>query len=95
MGSVCVRVLLKRVCFVMSGLNYKGRQLSMQRNESPAYPGRPVAGILPEVSWVPDPNRSNSGLNFELASEQCSRTAAPAAENPSKISRSVYRSYKL
>lgn len=66
----------------------------MQRNEGPAsYPGRPVAGLPPEVSWMPDPAaaasaRSNHTLTLDPTGEQCARTAP--SENPnSKFSRSV------
>ena len=52
----------------------------MQRSEGPAYPGRPVTGIPPEVSWMSDQSssaaRSNSALTFDPSAtgEQCSRT---------------------
>ena len=56
----------------------------MQRNEGPAYHGRPVGGILPEVSWVTDASRSNSAIHFDPTGEHCSRTA-PAENTSGKI----------
>ena len=62
---------------------------SMQRNEGPAYHGRPVGGILPEVSWIPDASRSNSAILFDPTGEHCSRTA-PAESTSGKISRLAF-----
>lgn len=66
----------------------------MQRNEGPAYTGRPVASIPPEVSWIAaDPSTgagrsANSALGFDpVAGEQCSRTAADTSTG--KLSRSA------
>lgn len=56
----------------------------MQRNEGPAYHGRPVGGIPPEVSWIASASRSNPAIQFDPTGEHCSRTA-PADNTGGKI----------
>jgi hypothetical protein len=58
----------------------------MQRNEGPAYHGRPVGGVPPEVSWTVNASASgsNSVIQFDPTGEHCSRTA-PAENTGGKI----------
>ena len=56
----------------------------MQRNEGPAYHGRPVGGIPPEVSWIASASRSNPAIQFDPTGEHCSRTV-PADNTSGKI----------
>lgn len=82
---VRVRVLLNTS--LLLGFVYEWAELkedrSMQRNEGPAYHGRPVGSILSEV-WIHDTARSNSAIVFDPTGEHCSRTA-PAENTSGKI----------
>ena len=56
----------------------------MQRSEGPAYPGRPVGGIPPEVSWMSEAAARSSA--FDPTGERTVAGDSPAA---SKLNRSA------
>ena len=69
-----------------SGLNFLIEEdVSMQRSEGPAYPGRPVGGIPPEVSWMTEAAAAVAGRSsaFDPTNER-----GPVADNAtSKLNR--------